>query len=227
MNEFSEPMTISPTARKLAERYGVSPEVMEEIISDTRSRTEIPKPPTPLQQTVSTVPEAVGAIPTPAPVVANYVAVPPPVVAPVPIERKVEESSMSPVTVILSILLILALVGLIYLWQEQHPNSSKLASLDSARTTEPADTVHTVLQVDTVTPQVLAPAQPVVHHRARKRAANHGSYFTSSPISAQEHLAELRASGNHRAYLETVNRKGITFYRLHTGPKPKKRHIRS
>ena len=177
-NEFSEPMTISPTARKLAERYGVSPEVMEEIISDTRSRTDIPRPaaaPVHTPQTIHTVHEQPVAAPIPItpsvvaaepmvappvmaaptviqpPIVTQPVVAPPVVVPPtiVHTDGRRDDNALSAVTVILIILLILALIGLFYLWQTQHTNSNTHSLADTVHLAAPADTTPMVLPIDT------------------------------------------------------------------------------
>ncbi len=257
MNEFTEPMTISPTARKLAERYGVSPEVMEEIISDTRSRTKIPRSAGPAvvnaPQTIHTVHEQPVAVLLTPPIVAASVAPPiapsvaepvaPVVIAPPIVTQPVvvpptivrpddhrNDNALSAVTVILIILLILALIGLFYLWQTQHAQAPSRPVADTAQVIQPRDTTPMTLAIDTAKlPPPIANVQTVkpARHRARsRRAATSKSFFTSSGLAAQEHLADLRAQGNHKAYLETVNRGGNTFYRLHDGSTAKKRSRR-
>jgi hypothetical protein len=245
-------MTISPTARKLAERYGVSPEVMEEIISDTRSKTDIPRDATAsttphISQTIHTVSEpvvAVGPLPIApqiqlappnliTPIVAQPVVIPPVVVPPtiVTAPERHNDNALSTLTVLLIILLILALAGLIYLWQTQHTQVISHPVADTVRIAAPRDTTPMILGVDTAKvppPFVENQAAQTRRVRARaKRAPVSKGYTTSSALAAQEHLAELRADGNRKAYLETVNRGGNTFYRLHNGEAPsrsKRRH---
>lgn len=57
--------------------------------------------------------------------------------------------------------------------------------------------------------------------RAVKRAtSSSAAYTTSSGLSAQEHLADLRANGNHTAWVEAVNKNGSVVYKLHLTKQP-------
>jgi len=244
MNDLTpEPYAISPSARKLAERYGVSPEVMEEIINDTRSRAEVRRTGTP-NKVFEPVVQPVVVVPPPTPVAPVAAPTPVPhsgsVTTVVPVETHSDgsskaESTLSALTVVLVILLILALIGLIYLWQSQREMTEKKPVVaDTTHVQQPipesVDTTHELVsQIDTAIPPAAAPKHtPKNLHRTvarNRRAAGNHFYTTSSMLGAQERLAELRASGNKGAYLETVNRGNSTYYRLHTGA-AKARHRR-
>jgi hypothetical protein len=222
-------MRISPSAKKLADRYGVSPEVMEEIISDTRNQASARVEARGEARGEASVRERV------APVVPLVEKVEPAVQTAVvtkPVAEKVvtpgqntvvvadeRDRGLSAGSVILGILLILAIVLLFYFrpWTETQQTGSKDSTAVAARIAPP-DTLPATLpaMIDTVDHSKDAiPVAPAKHHRRAHRKATPRLYTTSSPIQAQERLAELRASGNSRAYLETVERNGNTYYRLH------------
>jgi hypothetical protein len=214
-------MRISPSAKKLADRYGVSPEVMEEIISDTRNQASARVEAGTLERVAPVAPiiekiqPTVPATPVVMPVVERVVT-PGQNTVVVAGER---DRGLSAGSVILGILLILAIVLLFYFrpWSE----STSIITRDStaqAHLSPPPDTLPATLpaMIDTVDHSKGAiPTVPAKHHSRSHRRSTPRLYTTSSPIQAQERLAELRASGNSRAYLETVERNGNTYYRLH------------
>jgi hypothetical protein len=86
----------------------------------------------------------------------------------------------------------------------------------------------TVSQIDTVvrtvpvpTPDV-ADSRPAARPRATRRASTSSAssrnvaLSTTSSFSAKEKLAELKADGNSRAYIQPVKRNGVTVYQVKT-----------
>lgn len=227
--------TIDPKTSQLAERYGIDPSRLQEIVD--RVGTEQPVAPAvqPAEDPVRV--EAVGSG-------ANLRAEPNVRSAGSDLnelKRKRDRDAVSQREYttkgnsawLIALLLIASIAALIFASRgcdrgeappppattstETGPDVPPVDTLLTQQADMPADTAVTGLTSGTGN----APAAPASSRpRSSRRTSRAGSsnrnvvMSTTSSFSAQESLAELRANGEASAYIETITRKGTTVYRV-------------
>jgi len=163
-------------------------------------------------------------------------------------EEREERKGLSPLAVILGVIGILAIVGLI--WYFSHLTRStkpqpaavpsvKDSSLVSSDSLAKSDSLNadSLESLASQPPPATEPAQPKAKAarpktakakssrpaKPRGRASNAPYLITTSSLTAQEQLAEMRAEGNRTAWIEAVEKNGIVTYKLHKTPRKAKR----
>jgi len=222
--------TISPTALKLAERYGIAPDVMEQIIRDTRAEAlgkQIPAMNAP-PATRLNVPHPPGEVPNSWWEQHTIVEEPKPV-APVIVEKNSEtverKSDGVPLAAVaLGIIGVLALIAVVFYFGKFPQGSKNESRVQTASIDTPPPAPPPPAPLDTMAtpPKIASPGEPsatpakmTAKHKVTTRKAHASQpYVSSSSLSAEERLAELRADGDNSSQIVPVTKHGVTQYKI-------------